>query len=162
MVSNKDIFYATNPARILDALWNLIDNSGVELSDMLIFLPSRRAVRTVEKMIAERSGGVAILPTLVALGSGVDDIDADEISPDDVISNTERVIVLARLLAADANIGSITTALSVAQDLVRMQDYLENEGIDAAGINWADLVDEKYANHFQNKAKILNILLING
>lgn len=158
MLNNRNIFSVTNPARMADALWRVMIDSGVDVADMLIFLPSRRAVRTVEKMIAERSGGVAILPTLVALGSGVDDIDADEISPDDVISNTERVIVLARLLAADANIGSITTALSVAQDLVRMQDYLENEGIDAAGINWADLVDEKYAGHFQDKAKILNIL----
>ena len=158
VLNNRNIFSVTNPARMADALWRVMTDSGVDVADMLIFLPSRRAVRTVEKMIAERSGGVAILPTLVALGSGVDDIDADEISPDDVISNTERVIVLARLLAADANIGSITTALSVAQDLVRMQDYLENEGIDAAGINWADLVDEKYAGHFQDKAKILNIL----
>ena len=56
-----------------DALWRVMVESGVDVADMLIFLPSRRAVRTVEKMIAERSGGVAILPRLVALGEGVDD-----------------------------------------------------------------------------------------
>ena len=48
-----------------DALWRLMSDSGVPMRDMLIFLPSRRAVRTVEKMIAERNGGVAILPNLV-------------------------------------------------------------------------------------------------
>lgn len=158
MASNKNIFYATNPAKITDALWQVMCDAGVDVADMLIFLPSRRAVRTVEKMIAEKSGGVAILPTLVALGEGVDDTDTDEIVADDVISNTERVVVLAKLLSADSNVGNLSTALPVARDLVRMQDYLENEGIDARDICWAELIDEKYATHFQNKAKILNIL----
>ena len=105
MVSNKNIFYATNPARILDALWNLIDNSGVELSDMLIFLPSRRAVRSVEKLIAEKSGGVALLPMLVPLGDGADEefLDSEQVTE---ISDAERVVVLAKLLAADANVGN--------------------------------------------------------
>ena len=141
-----------------DALWRVIAESGVDVADMLIFLPSRRAVRTVEKMIAEKSGGVAILPRLVALGEGVDeDVDDTENAPD-IISNVERVAILTRLLAADANVGNLTTALSVAHDLVRMQDYMENEGVDAATIDWASLVDEKYATHFQSKAKILGIL----
>ena len=140
-----------------DALWKIMMQSGVDVPDMLIFLPSRRAVRTVEKMIAEKSGGVAILPRLVPLGEGADDLDEDEIRPD-VISDMERVIVLARLLAADASIGNLSNALPVAHDLVRMQDYLENEGVDVSEINWIEIVDEKYARHFQNKAKILNIL----
>ncbi len=141
-----------------DALWNILSGAGVDLADMLIFLPSRRAVRTVEKMIVARMGGVAILPTLVALGEGVDDADTDENVSPDIIPDTERVVVLAKLLAADANVGNLATALSVAHDLVRMQDYMENEGVDASQINWAELVDEKYATHFQNKAKILNVL----
>ncbi|MFQ6703345.1 MAG: PD-(D/E)XK nuclease family protein [Alphaproteobacteria bacterium] len=157
MALNNGIFYATNPARMADALWMIMAESGVDVSDMLIFLPSRRAVRTVEKMIAERSGGVAILPTLVALGEGADE-DVDEADAADVISNVERVAILTRLLAADANVGNYTTALSVAHDLVRMQDYMENEGVDAATVDWGTLVGEKYAAHFQSKAKILNVL----
>ncbi|MBQ5700347.1 MAG: PD-(D/E)XK nuclease family protein [Alphaproteobacteria bacterium] len=158
---NNNIFYATNPARVTDALWGLMKQSGADVADMLIFLPSRRAVRTVEKMIAEKSGGVAILPKLVALGEGVDDDGDDGVdteSAPDVISNVERVVILARLLAADANVGNLSTALTVAHDLVRMQDYLENEGVDAADVDWGALVDDKYATHFQNKAKILSIL----
>ncbi len=157
MALNKNIFYATNPARISDALWRVMCDSGVDVADMLIFLPSRRAVRTVEKMIAKKSGGVAILPTLVALGEGADEDDA-QIDAPDVISNVERVVVLAKLLAADANVGNLITALPIAQDLVRMQDYMENEGVDAADVDWGALVDEKYATHFQAKAKILGIL----
>lgn len=139
-----------------DALWHVMCDAGVDVADMLIFLPSRRAVRTVEKMIAEKFGGVAILPTLVALGEGVDDID--EVDSPDVISNLERVVVLARLLAEDANIGNLATALPIAHDLVRMQDYLENEGVDTCVIDWAGLIDEKYAQHFQSKAGILSVL----
>lgn len=159
MLNNNNIFSVSNPARMSDALWRVMSESGVLINDMLIFLPSRRAVRTVEKMIAEKSGGVALLPKLVALGEGVDDedleIDNDE---NNIISNTERVIVLAKLLAADANIGNFAAALPIAHDLVRMQDYLENEGVDTQSINWIGLVDDKYANHFQNKARILQIL----
>ena len=154
MALNKNIFCATNPARVSDALWHLMCDSGVDVADMLIFLPSRRAVRTVEKMIAQKSGGVAILPTLVALGEGADEEEA-QIDAPDVISNVERVVVLAKLLAADANVGNLITALPIAQDLVRMQDYMENEGVDAADVDWGALVDEKYATHFQAKAKIL-------
>ena len=157
MALNKNIFCATNPARVSDALWHLMCDSGVDVADMLIFLPSRRAVRTVEKMIAQKSGGVAILPTLVALGEGADEDDV-QIDTPDVISNVERVVVLAKLLAADANVGNLITALPIAQDLVRMQDYMENEGVDAADVDWGALVDEKYATHFQAKAKILGIL----
>lgn len=157
MASNKNIFYATNPAKISDALWQLMCSAGVDVADMLIFLPSRRAVRTVEKMIAEKSGGVAVLPTLVALGEGAD-IDTDDADDVGEISKTERVVVLSKLLAADANVGSLSVALPIAHDLIRMQDYLENEGVDAASVQWDDLVNEKYAAHFQNKAKILNIL----
>lgn len=157
MALNKNIFCATNPARVSDALWHLMCDSGVDVADVLIFLPSRRAVRTVEKMIAQKSGGVAILPTLVALGEGADEDDA-QIDAPDVISNVERVVVLAKLLAADANVGNLITALPIAQDLVRMQDYMENEGVDAADVDWGALVDEKYATHFQAKAKILGIL----
>ena len=158
MALNKNIFYATNPARVSDALWRVMCDSGVDVADMLIFLPSRRAVRTVEKMIAQKSGGVAILPTLVALGEGANEEEDTQIDAQDVISNVERVVVLAKLLAADANVGNLITALPIAQDLVRMQDYMENEGVDAADVDWGALVDEKYATHFQAKAKILGIL----
>ena len=70
---NKNIFYATNPARMLDALGRVIDDANVALADMLIFLPSRRAVRTVEKYLVARAGHGIILPRLVALGEGDDE-----------------------------------------------------------------------------------------
>lgn len=157
MVSNKNIFYATNPAKMIDALYWLLDKSGVSLSDMLIFLPSRRAVRSVEKYLVDRVGHSVLLPRLVALGEAADE-DIDDEENLDAISNTMRLVATTKLLSADASIGNVSAALPVAHDLLRMQDYLENEGIDASQINWSELVDEKYAMHFQRKAELLNIL----
>ena len=151
---NKNIFCVSDPTRILDALWEMIAQYKTDFSRVLIFLPSRRAVRSVEKMIVNKTGHSIILPNLIPLGSGVED-DEDKT---DTISNQERIIVLAKLLSADAHVKNISTALPLARDFIRMQDYLENEGVNIADINWAHLIDEKYANHFQNKARILDIL----
>ena len=157
MELNKNVFYATNPAHMLDALWQMLSTSDVALEDMLIFVPSRRAVRSFEKFLVEKFGHSIILPRLVALGEGVEGAD-ENVDSSDIISNTQRLVLITKLLAQDASIGNITNALPVARDLLRMQDYLENEGVDVAKINWIDLVDEKYAAHFQHKAQLLNIL----
>ena len=142
---------------MLDALYIVLNASSVPLSDMLIFLPSRRAVRSVEKYLVDKAGHSIILPRLVALGESAEEDDEDEENLD-AISNVMRLVATAKLLSADASIGNIATALPVAHDLLRMQDYLENEGVDATRINWSELVDEKYAMHFQRKAQLLNIL----
>ena len=155
-MSNKNIFNVSNPAYIIDALWHMIEIYKNDFSRVLIFLPSRRAVRCVERMIVEKIGHAIILPNLVPLGAGVEN-DEDSID-DDVISNQERVILLAKLLSMDANVRDIATALPMAHDFIRMQDYLNNEGVDICDIDWGALIDEKYSNHFQNKARILDIL----
>lgn len=141
---------------MLDALWQLLESTGVDLDRILLFLPSRRAVRSVEKMIVKKVGHSVLLPQLVALGEGVDGLE--QVSDTDSVSNLEQVVVLAKLLAQDASVGNFSSALQIAHDLVRMNNYLENEGIDAAEIDWESLIDEKYAVHFQNKAKLLGIL----
>ncbi len=140
-----------------DALYKVLEESGAQLSDMLIFLPSRRAVRTFEKYLVDKVGHSIILPRLVALGEspGEDVVDEEKL---EAVSDTLRLVITAKLLSADALIGNISTALPIAHDLLRMQDYLENEGIDATKINWTELVDDKYATHFQHKAKLLNVL----
>ncbi len=154
---NNNIFNVSNPKYILDALWNMIQPYSQNFSDVLIFLPSRRAVRGVERMIVDKIGHAVILPNLVPLGTGTENDEYEEFIPD-TVSNQERVIILSKLLSADANIKNIATALPIAHDFIRMQDYLENEGINICDINWSDLIDGKYAEHFQNKARILDIL----
>jgi len=75
---------------MLDALWGMIAKYSDDFSRVLIFLPSRRAIRSVEKMIVEKMGHAVILPNLVPLGNGTDDEAA---AGEDIISNAERVIV---------------------------------------------------------------------
>lgn len=152
---NNNVFNVSNPSKMLDALWGQIEQYKDDFSKVLIFLPSRRAIRSVERMIVENIGHAVILPYLIPLGSGVEE-EPEEST--DVISNMERVIVLSHLLSMDANVKNISTALPLAHDFIRMQDYLENEGVDIRDIDWAKLIDEKYATHFQNKARILDIL----
>ncbi|MCL2330988.1 MAG: hypothetical protein FWC61_00395, partial [Proteobacteria bacterium] len=175
MSEYKNIFCASNPARLTDALWQVLANVGannylplqkieiernIDFSNDIIFLPSRRAVRSTEKMLAEKSGGAVMLPRLVALGEEADD---DEFAEDeftdgkDIVSNLECAIVLAKMLDAAEGLG-LPTALVVAKDLVRMMDYLENERKgQSADIDWVKLVGEQYAGHFQKKAKFLNL-----
>jgi inactivated superfamily I helicase/RecB family exonuclease len=154
-VLNKNVFCVSDPTRILDALWNMIAKYKNDFSRVLIFLPSRRAVRSVEKMIVDKIGHAVILPDLIPLGNGVED---EESYLKETISTQERIIILSKLLSVDANVKNIATALPLARDFIRMQDYLENEGIRIFDINWSELIDEKYASHFQNKARILDIL----
>lgn len=157
MASNNNVFNVSNPVYMLDALWNMISQYSDDFSRVLIFLPSRRAVRSAERMIVDKVGHAVILPNLVPLGSGPEDIDDEEYTSD-TISNQERVVILSKLLSMDANVANISTALPIAHDFVRMQDYLENEGVSIYDINWSSLIDDKYAAHFQNKARILDIL----
>ena len=157
MVSNNNVFNVSNPAFILNALWSFISQYSDDFSRVLIFLPSRRAVRSVEKMIVDKIGHAVILPNLVPLGTGLEDGEETDLLSD-TISNQERIIILSKLLSGDACVKNISTALPVARDFIRMQDYLENEGVDIQNINWSSLIDDKYAIHFQNKAKILDIL----
>ena len=152
---NKNIFNVSNPSEMLSALWERIAQYKNDFSRVLIFLPSRRAIRSVEKFIFEKIGHAIVLPNLVPLGDGVEEQDD---AYTDIISNQERIIILAHLLSMDANVGNISTALPLSRDFVRMQDYLENEGIAITDIDWSSIIDEKYATHFQNKAKILDIL----
>ena len=155
-MSNNNVFNVSNPSKMLVALWKIISQYKNDFSRVLVFLPSRRAIRSVEKMIVENMGYAVVLPNLVPLGDGVDESEDDE--NNDTISNMERVIILARLLSADANVKNISTALPLAHDFIRLVDYLENEGVDITTINWSEIIDDKYAQHFQNKARILDIL----
>ena len=142
---------------MLDGLWQIMQDSEIDLPDMLIFVPNRRAVRSVEKMIVEKKGGAAILPKIVPLGEGVEDIDDIE-NQDNVVGTLERVVAMAFLISNLPSVKNISAALPIARTLVTMQDYLENSGIDIADVDWKNLVDEKYAAHFRDKAELLDII----
>ena len=173
---SKNIFCASNPVRLTDALWAVLtDGVRSDFSGDIIFLPSRRAVRSVEKMLAKNHANKPVLlPRLIALGEGTDD---EEIAPtqdlpvgeadkqiypapkggrESPVSDIERTLVLAKMLTVQMGAG-FAAALPIARDLVRMMNYLENEGKGKEEINWSSLVGDKYARHFQDKARFLDL-----
>ncbi|MDR1696949.1 MAG: hypothetical protein LBR41_01875, partial [Rickettsiales bacterium] len=137
-----NVFNVSNPARIMDALIELCDENT------LVFLPSRRAIRAAERSFAAGRAGV-LLPQFVALG------ESDELT-EDAEPQTPRIIEYSKLVRAMFPEMSMSGALSLAAELVTMADYIETEQIPIP--DWEKLVDEKYAEHFQTKAKFLNII----
>ena len=161
MASNNNIFCVSNPAKTLDGLWQVMQKSGVALTDTVIFVPSRRAVRTLEKMIVEKNGHAVLLPQIVPLGEGFDgEEDMENENVPNVVSDTERVITMAYLLSKVPNIRTIPTALPIAHTLISMQNYLENVGKSFKDFDfskWKE--DKKIADHFKEKAALLEILV---
>ena len=141
---------------MLDGLWQIISESKLDLSKILIFLPNRRAIRSTEKMIANRMGGATILPRLVPLGEGIEDDDFDK--QDDTVSELERIVVLSYLISGLPDVQNIAAAIPIAHTLVTMQDYMDNSGIKISDVDWGCLVDDKFAHHFRDKAKFLDLL----
>lgn len=128
------------------------------LLDARIFLPTRRAVRELEAIFAERLGGAAILPSISALGDFAEDEDpfdpeADlggdlELAP--AIGETSRRLVLARLIRAWAKAvaggmqpgedegllisTSPGSAIALATELGRLIDSFETENVEWAAL----------------------------
>jgi ATP-dependent helicase/nuclease subunit B len=150
------ICQTNDPTKMIDLLAYLIlkDQSISACSgmgDVLAFVPTRRAARKLERVLAKRMGGAAVMPKIVGLGEGADDEDDGG-----AIGNLERKIILAGLLMPVAeNVGAkcgFAGALNVAAELTTLEDYLENEGIDALSVDWPALVAD------ERKAAFLNVL----
>ena len=97
---------------MLDALWILLQSESIDLSNVLIFLPSRRAVRAAEKMFVEKNGGALILPHLVALGEGAEQEDIDN---DDNVAY-KRLLVKAQYFLAYTAIANVIMLTAVKID----------------------------------------------
>ena len=155
----NNIYNVYNPSEILNVLWDKIKSYSDDFSKVLLFLPSRRAIRSFEMLIVKNIGHAVLLPNMVPLGTGVD--NEEEM---DVLSNQERVIKLASILTTVPYIKTISAALPLAHDFVAMQDYLENEGIDIKTIDWDsvfntnDSSDTATQNTKKAKAELLKIM----
>lgn len=145
------IYQVDNPVNMLGMLASLIIKDGGDLSDILVFVPTRRIARGLEKELVGLLGAV-MLPKIVPLGEGDDFMETAEI-----IENSERKIMLAKILMSVADKVDVPNtfagALSVAGELVTMVDYLENEGLDAREINWAEYIPDERKAAFLNAIK---------
>lgn len=158
MALNNNVFCVSNPARMLDGLWHIICESKIDLPNVLIFVPSRRAARTIEKMIVDKIGHACILPKIVPLGVGLEGEDIEDIENASTVSVQERVVTMAYILSKLPSIKNMSSAIPVARTLITMQDYLENSGKNISDIDWNSLIDDRYASHFRDKSQILSVL----
>lgn len=142
--------------------------AGVELPDITILLPTRRAVRALSDAFLRAGGGRALLlPVLRPLG----DVDEDELvldvasqplaslalSPE--ISGLERQFRLARLildLDETEEGADLTRALALAADLGRFLDMALTERVALTSL--ASLVPEEFAEYWQITIEFLKLL----
>ncbi len=157
---------------LADYLLEKADGQTIDLSRMLVLLPSRRACRTVREAFLRRNQGKpTILPRLQPLG----DIDADELSlafsalSDDfldipqAISPLKRQIILARTvmklyeqtLPVEQR-PRYDQALQLAGELAVFLDQVQTERVSFDKLS--DLVPEEFAQHWQITLDFLKIL----
>src|SRR5262249_5854408 len=132
----------------------------------LIFVPTRRAARSLRESFAEALGGAALLPRIVALGdTGEDELDplnVDFTSPPP-IAPLRRRFLLARLVerwnrAARGTPLSIVQAVAHASELGRFLDEALTQRVDLA--NLKTLAPEDFAAHWQEVLAFLDIVAV--
>ena len=144
------IYQTSDPISLIDfAAEQIFANSRAQkvaggdlqksMEGTLVFVPTRRAARSLEQKLVQLSGGAAVLPKIIGLGETDDDEDEPE-----AISQIERKIILSDILLSVAGkVGlreSFQGIFPVAGEFVQLSDYLENEGLDAAAVNWDEYV----------------------
>lgn len=144
----------------------------IDLSKMLVLLPSRRACRTVrDAFLRLTNGRPTLLPRLQPLG----DIDSDELTLAFAAKNNQlldippaipplkRQIILARTVMAlyeqtlpKEQRPRFDQALQLAEELARFLDQVQTERVSFDKLG--DLVPEEFATHWQITLDFLKIL----
>ncbi|MEM7398833.1 MAG: double-strand break repair protein AddB [Pseudomonadota bacterium] len=153
----------------------------LELPLTTIYLPTRRAARTLREAFLTESGGKAmLLPRILALGHADEDealiLDAQQLAAIDsrlgtqAIEPTARLIALMRMIlawsrgAGDAGPAGLEAPLPVtaaqaarlASDLVTLMDSAQSEEVDLRALQ--KLVPEDLAAHWAETVAFLSIV----
>ena len=157
----------------------------LQLADTTLYLPTRRATRALQEAFLGVSGGRALLlPRIKAIAEGSDDLEliasvadfadgADQ--PTRAMSELERQLTLTSLVLrwaqsearpartgddilpfAAAGARTPAQAVKLAQELARLIDELEIEGIDVARLT--ELVPEEFSEHWSGTLAFLQIV----
>jgi ATP-dependent helicase/nuclease subunit B len=156
----------------------------IELADVTLYLPSRRATRTLHDAFLAASGGRALLlPKIRTVHEGADEFDlaaglsdagGEDIKP--AIGAVERDLALTRLvlawseataraggragseLEAFAGTGARTPAqaLKLARELARLMDTVEIEGVSLEKLG--SLVPDAFSEHWHTTLEFLKII----
>jgi ATP-dependent helicase/nuclease subunit B len=140
------------------------------LSDVTIFLPTKRARLKLAEIFAARLGGAALLPDIRALGAEPGETEAPFLAPIDaptmpeVADPLERRLTLARLVRSFAQgqggFASPPNAAEIfrlADSLADLIDDLTIEGVDPKELR--ELVPEDLAGNWQDILSFLDVAL---
>jgi len=149
---------------LVDGIIRRYSSTALDLADVTILLPNRRAVRTVQTAFLRAFDAQAtLLPKLSVLGEDRDDglSFASDLSAAP-IPEMERIAVLCTLIERWEARSGITLsktpahAVRLATSLARFLDQSITEGLDFS--NLESLVPEDLAHHWQQVLTFLNIV----
>lgn len=145
------------------------------LSDITIYLPTKRARLALIDIFLERLGGAALLPNIYTLGESDEVENAFFAEPDltatNPVSKTERTLFLARLIESWAHTAeqaqqvgfasppSAAEILAMAQSLGQLLDDFLTEEIDYHQLS--QLVPEELAENWQQSLNFIKIVTDN-
>ncbi|MCZ6604701.1 MAG: double-strand break repair protein AddB, partial [Alphaproteobacteria bacterium] len=140
------------------------------LSRIVVYLPTRRATRTLQEAFLRRSQAAAlILPRMVPLGdldeedalvAGRLDTDAPDLAP--AVPELTRRLALAELIeshslqAIDGTKIRYDHAVKLAAELARLIDQVQTEGLSFDELD--HLVPDEYAAHWQQTLDFLEVI----
>ncbi len=155
---------------LVKGVWERFGDNPLTLSDIRIFLPTRRACRAVANAFLQLSNGKAmVLPRLIPLGEAdtdeetliVHELASDK--PDETVLNLrpampsmQRNLLLARHVMTAYPEMPMAQAVSLAKDLASFIDQSVTAGIDFEKLK--NLVPEDYSEHWQKTLEFLDIV----
>lgn len=146
----------------------LVERAGqtaFALSDVTIYLPTRRAARNFGEAFARVLGGAALLPQFKALGDSDEDellfdLASDELELPPAIAPIRRQLLLAAMIrqwaATQGEEMSFAHAASLAESLAKVMDDAERQGADFTKLE--ELAPMSLAAHWQNVARFLVLI----
>ena len=144
-----------------------IGDDPLALADVLIFVPTRRAARSLQQEFALQFGGAALGPRIRALGDVGDEDIAFDPSTDDLdlppaIAPLRRRLLLATLVEhwAQARGAALpfTQAVAHAEELARFLDEATTQSADLSTLK--DLAPAALAAHWQEVVGFLDIIAL--
>ncbi|MES2256200.1 MAG: double-strand break repair protein AddB [Pseudomonadota bacterium] len=142
-----------------------VEKSPFALSEVTIYLPTRRAARSFGEAFAKVLGGAALLPQFRALGdSDEDDFQFDTVNEGldlpPAISSIRRQLLLAFMIQKKStSLGEImnfSQAAALAESLAKVMDDAERQGADLARLE--ELAPQSLAAHWEDVTRFLILI----
>ncbi len=153
-------------AALANGLIERVGNDAMALADVTIYLPTRRAARSIAEIFAREAGGAALLPDFRPLG----DVDEDELlldaSPNALelapaIAPLRRRLLLAALIrrwshSRDGGTMTFGQAMTLSRSLAVVMDEAETQGADLSKLK--DLAPASLAQHWEQVCAFLSLI----